>query len=91
MKSLGLPRKWRLNIGYNLLMRRLSTIARGLLQQFVAPRHRHGPGTGDVVRLQGEDNTWRRRVGSYRIIFEIDIKGLAVDVLDVARRTSTAC
>lgn len=47
------------------------------------------PFAGDVVRLQGEDNTWRRRVGSYRIIFEIDIKSLTVDVLDVARRTST--
>ena len=47
------------------------------------------PFAGDVVRLQGEENTWRRRVGSYRIIFEIDIKGLTVDVVDVARRTST--
>jgi mRNA interferase RelE/StbE len=47
------------------------------------------PFVGDVVRLQGEDNTWRRRVGSYRILFEIDIKELTVDVLEVARRTST--
>ena len=47
------------------------------------------PFVGDVVRLQGEDNTWRRHVGSYRILFEIDIKGLTVDVLEVARRTST--
>lgn len=47
------------------------------------------PFAGDVVRLQGEDNTWRRRVGNYRIVFEIDIKMLTVDVLDVARRTST--
>jgi mRNA-degrading endonuclease RelE of RelBE toxin-antitoxin system len=50
---------------------------------------RANPFTGDVVRLQGKDNIWRRRVGSYRIIFEIDIKGLTVDVLDVQRRTST--
>jgi len=47
------------------------------------------PFAGDVVRLQGEDNTWRRRVGSYRILFEIDVRGLTVDVLEVARRTST--
>ena len=47
------------------------------------------PFAGDVVRLQGEENTWRRRIGSYRLLFEIDIKGLTVDVLDVCRRTST--
>lgn len=41
------------------------------------------------MRLQGEENVWRRRVGSYRIVFEIDVKALTVDVLDVARRTST--
>jgi mRNA interferase RelE/StbE len=50
---------------------------------------RDDPFAGDVVRLEGEDNTWRRRVGSYRIIFEIDVKALTVDVLDVRRRTST--
>ena len=47
------------------------------------------PFADDVVRLQGEENTWRRRVGSYRLLFEIDIKSLTVDVLDVRRRTST--
>lgn len=47
------------------------------------------PFAGDVVRLQGEENTWRRRVGSYRILYEIDVKALTVNVLDVLRRTST--
>lgn len=47
------------------------------------------PFAGDVARLQGEDHTWRRRVGNYRIIFGVDINELTIDVLDVARRTST--
>jgi mRNA-degrading endonuclease RelE of RelBE toxin-antitoxin system len=25
------------------------------------------PFAGDVLKLEGEDNLWRRRVGSYRI------------------------
>jgi mRNA interferase RelE/StbE len=47
------------------------------------------PFSGDIVRLQGETDTWRRRVGNYRIFFEISTNDLTVDVLDIARRTST--
>ena len=61
---------------------------RARLLAAIAELHEN-PFAGDVVRLQGEENTWRRRVGSYRVIFEIDVKALTVDVLDVARRTST--
>ena len=42
-----------------------------------------------TAEVQGEENAWRRRGGSYRLLFEIDIKGLTVDVLDLRRRTST--
>jgi mRNA-degrading endonuclease RelE of RelBE toxin-antitoxin system len=47
------------------------------------------PFSGDIVRLQGEPHTWRRRVGSYRILFETRAETLQIDVLDVVRRTST--
>ena len=50
---------------------------------------RTDPFTGDIVRLQGEQHTWRRRVGSYRIFFEVDAEGLFIDVLDIVRRSST--
>ena len=46
------------------------------------------PLAGDIVRLQGS-MTWRRRVGSYRIFFELDFDSHTVDVLDLQRRTST--
>ena len=30
----------------------------------------HNPYAGDIKKLGGQDNVWRRRVGSYRIFFE---------------------
>lgn len=47
------------------------------------------PFAGDVVRLQGEPNTWRRRIGNYRIFFEVSAQTRTVDIVDIARRTST--
>jgi mRNA-degrading endonuclease RelE of RelBE toxin-antitoxin system len=47
------------------------------------------PFAGDIVRVQGERHTWRRRIGSYRIFFEVSTERLEVDVLDIVRRTST--
>lgn len=32
---------------------------------------RQAPFAGDIVRVQGQPNTWRRRVGDYRIFFEV--------------------
>jgi mRNA interferase RelE/StbE len=49
---------------------------------------RSDPLAGDVVRLKGTD-AFRRRVGNYRIIFSIDLKRLAVGILDILRRTTT--
>jgi mRNA interferase RelE/StbE len=49
---------------------------------------RSDPLSGDVVKLAGQD-AFRRRVGNYRIIFRIDFEGLAVGILDIARRTTT--
>ncbi len=49
----------------------------------------HGnPLSGDVVKLVGQD-AYRRRAGSYRIIFRIDFKAFAVGIIDILRRTTT--
>jgi mRNA-degrading endonuclease RelE of RelBE toxin-antitoxin system len=45
------------------------------------------PLQGDVVKLKGMD-ALRRRVGDYRIIFELDLKARSVRILDIARRTT---
>ena len=46
------------------------------------------PFAGDVLKLEGEDNLWRRRVGSYRIFFAVDGKARTVAVTAIVRRTS---
>jgi mRNA-degrading endonuclease RelE of RelBE toxin-antitoxin system len=30
------------------------------------------PFSGDIIKLEGAENRWRRRVGSYRVFFIID-------------------
>jgi mRNA-degrading endonuclease RelE of RelBE toxin-antitoxin system len=49
---------------------------------------RADPFSGDVVKLKDTD-AYRRRVGSYRIIFSVDFASLTVRILDVLRRTTT--
>lgn len=46
------------------------------------------PWRGDIVKLEGEENLWRRRVGNYRIFYTI-LRGVhVVEVNKVERRTS---
>jgi mRNA-degrading endonuclease RelE of RelBE toxin-antitoxin system len=47
------------------------------------------PFSGDISRLTAQRSTWRRRVGAYRIFFDVYPDRYHVDVLDIARRTST--
>ena len=47
------------------------------------------PWSGDVVKLAGEDAMWRRRVGSYRIVFAIDLINKTVYIYAILRRTSS--
>ena len=47
------------------------------------------PFQGDVVRLTAQPAAWRRRVGNWRILFDVDPERQLVVVHDVVRRTST--
>lgn len=47
------------------------------------------PFIGDVLKLQGEANRWRRRVGNYRIFFAVDTAASIVQVCAIVRRTSS--
>jgi mRNA-degrading endonuclease RelE of RelBE toxin-antitoxin system len=55
---------------------------------FAVEQMRVDPLSGDVVKLRAQE-AFRRRVGSYRIIFSIDFRGHIVGISDVQRRTST--
>ena len=46
------------------------------------------PYSGDLVKLEGEDNLWRRRIGVYRIKFHIEQERRVVYVYAVERRSS---
>ena len=46
------------------------------------------PYFGDIEKMQGEENTWRRRVGSYRIFYEIRTPERVIYVFRLERRTS---
>ena len=50
---------------------------------------RESPFRGDIARLKNEAAGWRRRVGNYRIFFDVDLEELLVDVTDIRRRTTT--
>jgi len=51
---------------------------------------RDNPFSGDIVRLHApERSAWRRRVGSYRIFFDVYPDRQVVDVVDIDRRTSS--
>lgn len=46
------------------------------------------PYFGDIQKLGGVDNTWRRRVGSYRIFYKLISSRNTILVFHVERRTS---
>lgn len=46
------------------------------------------PYFGDIEKLKGEDNAWRRRVGPYRVFYRVIISLRKILVFKVERRTS---
>jgi mRNA interferase RelE/StbE len=47
------------------------------------------PFSGDIVKLEGANNRWRRRLGSYRVFFAADTAARTVAISAIVRRTST--
>ena len=46
------------------------------------------PFFGDIQKMKGETNTWRRRIGSYRIFYKMIVETKVILVFHVERRTS---
>jgi mRNA-degrading endonuclease RelE of RelBE toxin-antitoxin system len=44
------------------------------------------PFRGDIKRLKGQSTAWRRRVDSYRIIYDLDVTRLLIVVHGILRR-----
>jgi len=46
------------------------------------------PYFGDIQKMKGEKNAWRRRAGSYRIFYKIKVAEEVILVFKLERRTS---
>ena len=44
---------------------------------------------GDIQKMRGRDDVWRRRVGNYRLFYKIDLANRIIVVFDLERRTSS--
>lgn len=47
------------------------------------------PFYGDVQKMKGQNYAWRRRVGSYRILYDIYAETKQIHVYGIKHRTST--
>ncbi len=47
------------------------------------------PFMGDIEKMKGEEYSWRRRVGSYRIFYDLYVDVRIIHVTEVKRRTSS--
>lgn len=46
------------------------------------------PYFGDIQKMKAEENSWRRRIGSYRIFYKVKTREKIILVFDLDRRTS---
>lgn len=46
------------------------------------------PYAGDIQKIKGEENVWRRRAGNYRIFYEIHPDKKFIHIFHIERRTS---
>lgn len=47
------------------------------------------PFQGDIKRLKGKPSGWRRRIGNYRIIYDVYFEQRLIVIAGIVRRTST--
>ena len=50
---------------------------------------REDPFRGDVIKLGGDGERWRRRIGAYRIMYNLSQKERTLFIYDIRRRTSS--
>jgi mRNA interferase RelE/StbE len=46
------------------------------------------PFRGDIKRLKGQPTAWRRRVGNYRIVYDLLLERHTILVVGILQRTS---
>lgn len=43
---------------------------------------------GDIAKLGGEENVWRKRIGNYRLKYRLLVNEKIIDIYDIERRAS---
>jgi len=55
---------------------------------FILDELTKNPYQGDIEKIKGEENIWRRRIGSYRVLYEVFPNRKLISVFDIRRRRS---
>ena len=87
---MNLNEKWKLKIRERIWkdMARFSRKDQERIVKIIEEDLVSNPYSGDIEKMEGEENSWRRRVGAYRIFYEIYPQAKTIYVYHVERRTS---
>ena len=88
---MNLNKNWVLQIDSSVY-RFLVKIPRGYAERILSVMQElpDDPFRGDIQKMKGEENVWRRRIGAYRIRYELIIADKVIHIFLVERRTSSS-
>lgn len=86
---MSLNQNWELKID-KIIFKKLSRLPKKDVERIFATIEflAQNPYFGDIEKIKGEENAWRRRIGNYRIFYDIKQNERIVQVTWVERRTS---
>lgn len=86
---MNLPKNWDLQIDSSVfkILKRIPRRDVGIILEIIRLLPIN-PYFGDIQKMKGKDNTWRRRVGSYRIFYRVKISERVILVFYLERRSS---
>lgn len=86
---MNLPKNWDLQIDSSVfkvlkyIPRHNAEVILGIIRLLPA-----NPYFGDIQKMKGKEDAWRRRVGSYRIFYKVKISEKIILVFHLERRSS---
>lgn len=83
------PRPWMVgrDAGFDKLFSKLPKQERERIEEHVT-NPAFDPYQGDIRKLKGESNAWAKRLGEYRVFYEVDQPRHTIDVYHVERRNT---
>ena len=84
------PKPWELQIDSDVV-KELRRVPKEFGDRILHAIHQlpSDPYAGDIQKMKGEENVWRRRIGSYRFFYKLLPDQAIILVFHVERRTST--